>query len=84
MTSKVVSLIGSQCDVVCSFNDKTVTVLWDTGAQVSLVNTSWWKENFSKEEFFLSVSLFTLFTVIHSPITFSIYVPYSDGWKKRD
>lgn len=50
MPSKVVSLIGSQCDVVCSFNDKTVTVLWDTGAQVSLVNTSWWKENFPQKE----------------------------------
>lgn len=39
--TKVVKLVGQQCVVSCLLNDISVEVLWDTGAQVSLVHSNW-------------------------------------------
>ena len=35
--AKVVNLIGRKCIVKCLLNDNKVTVLWDTGAQISIM-----------------------------------------------
>lgn len=43
--TKVVKLVGRQCVVKCMLNDKETNVLWDTGAQVSLVHSSWLSEH---------------------------------------
>ena len=44
--TKVVKLIGQQCVVNCLLDDISAEVLWDTGAQVSLVHTSWLNKHF--------------------------------------
>ena len=43
---QIAKLVGKSCTIECKMNGKTVTVLWDTGAQVSVVSTNWWKEYF--------------------------------------
>ena len=43
---KIVKLVGKSCLINCIIIDVTVQALWDTGAQVSLVNELWWKETF--------------------------------------
>ena len=44
--TKVVKLVGKQCVVHCSFDDVSAEVLWDTGAQVSIVHSIWLTNNF--------------------------------------
>ena len=44
--TKVVKLVGKQCVVHCSLDDVPVEVLWDTGAQVSIVHSNWLTNNF--------------------------------------
>ena len=43
---KVVSLVGRRCSVKAKLNGKRAEILWDTGAQVSIVSTSFIKRNF--------------------------------------
>ena len=43
---KIANLVGNSCLINCTINYVTVQALWDTGAQVSLVNEVWWKETF--------------------------------------
>lgn len=43
---KIANLVGKSCLINCTINELTVQALWDTGAQVSLVNELWWKETF--------------------------------------
>ena len=44
---KVTNLVGPRCTVDCLLNDSPTTVLWDTGAQVSLISAEWLKDNLS-------------------------------------
>ena len=39
--SRLVGLVGNRCMVNCFMDNQTVKVLWDTGAQSSIVNESW-------------------------------------------
>ena len=43
---KVAKLVGKRCTVFCKMNGKTVEVLWDTGAQVSITSKDWLENNF--------------------------------------
>ncbi|CAB4018172.1 Retrovirus-related Pol poly from transposon [Paramuricea clavata] len=43
---KLINLVGQRCTVTGKINEKTVEVLWDTGAQVSIVSAKFLKENF--------------------------------------
>ena len=43
---KLISLVGQRCTVTGKINGNTVEVLWDTGAQVSIVSAKFLKENF--------------------------------------
>lgn len=45
--AKVAKLIGQRCMVSCFINGVKTDVLWDTGAQVSLIPHNWVKENLS-------------------------------------
>ena len=40
---KITSLVGDKCIIECTLNNVVTEALWDTGAQVSLVNTTWLK-----------------------------------------
>ena len=42
---QVVQLIGEKCQVACKINDVARQVLFDTGAQVSLLSHKWLKSN---------------------------------------
>ena len=42
---RVTSLVGKKCTIHCSINNAPATVLWDTGAQVSIFDTSWVQRN---------------------------------------
>ena len=44
--TKVVKLVGRQCEVHCSLDDVSVEVLWDTGVQASIVHSNWLTNNF--------------------------------------
>lgn len=44
--NNIIQAVGKTCLVTCNIEGKKVDVLWDTGAQVSLVNKSWWQEHF--------------------------------------
>jgi hypothetical protein len=46
LSEKLISLVGQRCTVTGKINGKTVEVLWDTGAQVSIVSAKVLKENF--------------------------------------
>ena len=48
--SKLLRLIGEQCKVTCQLNDVQVEALWDTGAQVSMVDRKWLDKNISSYE----------------------------------
>ena len=41
----VARLVGKKCKVLCMLSGVTVEVLWDSGAQVSLVSKSWFSEH---------------------------------------
>ena len=43
---KLISLVGQRCTVTGKINGKTVEVLWDTGAQVSIVSAKFLEETF--------------------------------------
>ena len=42
---KVTNLVGPRCTVDCFLNNVPATVLWDTGAQVSLISADWLQDN---------------------------------------
>lgn len=44
------NLVGERCIINCYLNDQKVKALWDTGAQVSLINSKYVKENFPNTE----------------------------------
>lgn len=46
MKQKMVNLVGEQCCINCRLNNQSVQVLWDTGAQVSIVHCDWLKIHF--------------------------------------
>jgi hypothetical protein len=47
---KLVKLVGEQCCMTCMLDESDVEVLWDTGAQVSMVTAEWLKTHaFQKE-----------------------------------
>ena len=43
---KIANIIVKSCLINCTNNYVTLQALWDTAAQVSLVNELWWKETF--------------------------------------
>ena len=43
---KIANLVGKRCIVNCHLNDRETEVLWDTGAQVSIVSEQFLKHNF--------------------------------------
>ncbi|CAL9690550.1 unnamed protein product [Knipowitschia caucasica] len=43
--TKLISLIGRRCVVQCQLDNVPVEALWDTGAQVSLINDEWRKKH---------------------------------------
>ncbi|XP_048255769.1 uncharacterized protein LOC124128661 isoform X1 [Haliotis rufescens] len=47
---ELVRLVGKQCKVLCLFNGIKTEVLWDTGAQVSIVSQSFLDQNFRDSE----------------------------------
>ena len=44
--AKLIDLVGRRCTIRGKLNGKTVQVLWDTGAQVSIVSAKFLKDNF--------------------------------------
>ena len=44
--TKLVKLVGEKCNVKCKLNDVELSVLWDTGAQISLLSTTQLKKYF--------------------------------------
>ena len=42
--AKIVNLVGRKCTVNCLLNDSEVSALWDTGAQVSIMNQAMLEE----------------------------------------
>ena len=42
----IVNVIGEQCLINCQFNSQPTELLWDTGAQVSLLNFKWLQSKF--------------------------------------
>lgn len=44
---RIAKLVGRKCSVQCYLNDKPVEVLWDTGAQVSIVSEDFLKSRLS-------------------------------------
>ena len=44
--AKLIGLVGRRCTIMGKLNDKPVKVLWDTGAQVSIVSAKFIKDNF--------------------------------------
>lgn len=46
LKSQLVNAIDERCSVTCKINYKTMSLLWDTGSQVSFVNGNWLKSNF--------------------------------------
>ena len=47
---KLTKLVGDKCLVPLHLEGEFYKVLWDTGAQVSLVNSDWLSEHFPKKE----------------------------------
>ena len=43
--NKVAKLIGQRCLISCNLNKIRTDVLWDTGAQVSIVSKPWLNEH---------------------------------------
>ncbi len=46
--AKIAKLVGRRCTVKCSLNEFESTVLWDTGAQVSIVSKEMMEKHFPK------------------------------------
>ena len=44
---KLIKLVGRRCTVKGKLNGKTVEILWDTGAQVSIISNKYLEEHFS-------------------------------------
>ena len=44
--SKVISLVGRRCAIKARLNEKVVQIPWDTGAQLSMISTSFIREHF--------------------------------------
>ena len=44
--SKIVNLVGKRCTINCYLNGQQTEVLWDTGAQVSIVSEHFLKQKF--------------------------------------
>ena len=42
----IVNAVGEQCLITCQLNEQPVELLWDTGAQVSLINNKWLESKF--------------------------------------
>ena len=42
---KVARLVGKKCEIACTIGGQETVVLWDTGAQVSLLPRKWLKEH---------------------------------------
>ena len=42
----IVNAVGEQCLITCQLNEQPVELLWDTGAQVSLINNRWLENKF--------------------------------------
>lgn len=76
---KIANLVGKSCLINCTINELTVQALWDTGAQVSLVNELWWKETFPE------CSVRSLEELINEKLTvfFCEWVKYSIQWMGR-
>lgn len=49
--AKLVNLVGEKCEVQCTIGGQIVTALWDTGAQVSLIDKHWLDTNEIQYEF---------------------------------
>jgi len=47
---RITQLVGNKCSINCRFNEKSVTALWDTGAQVSIVSEDFLKEHLPFKE----------------------------------
>ena len=43
--ARLVGLVGEKCEVKCSIGGQSVNALWDTGAQVSLIDKNWLDSN---------------------------------------
>ena len=43
--AKVVGLVGKKCMVKCLLNDYELDMLWDTGAQVSIISIQWLQQH---------------------------------------
>ena len=44
---KLIKLVGRRCTIKGKLNGKTVEILWDTGAQVSIISNKYLEEHFS-------------------------------------
>lgn len=44
---RIAKLVGRKCSVQCYLNDKTLEVLWDTGAQLSILSEGFLKSQLS-------------------------------------
>jgi hypothetical protein len=44
--AQVARLVGNKCSLRCRFNDKAITALWDTGAQVSIISEEFLNNHF--------------------------------------
>lgn len=49
--SRLVNLVGRRCTVRCALDGVPTNVLWDTGAQVSLLSTEWVKSHLPNANF---------------------------------
>ena len=43
---KLIKLVGRRCTVKGKLNGKTIEILWDTGAQVSIISNKYLEEHF--------------------------------------
>ena len=77
--SKLVSLIGRKCLITCMLNSTKTVVLFDSGAQVSLLNLKWLRKHFPDLEIqpicnLLDSHEINLKTAIDGDIPFEGYV----------
>ena len=83
---KLVSLVGEKPLVNCQLGGKDCEALWDTGAQVSLVNLSWLQNNYPEEkvqslEEFLEGDSLHLFAANNSKVAIEgvVVLPFQVG-----
>ena len=48
----LVKIVGDKCTLNCEVEGKRVNLLWDTGAQVSILTSTWLNEHFQGKEVF--------------------------------